>query len=159
MSADSMRERVLAIVTLLAQYALDDRDQLSERELVEELLAVGFESEEIEAAFGWLENLSMQTRQQPVALLPTLSHRVFSAEERRSLSTEARGFLTRLRMLGILDDDLGEEVIDRALQAEEQLSLSELKTLVALTLFTRSHDDWRREVDCILEDDWSRLYH
>ena len=31
--------------------------------------------------------------------------------------------------------------------------------LYELTLFTRSHDEWRREVDCILEDDWSRLYH
>jgi Smg protein len=154
-----MRERVLAIVTLLAQYALDERDQLSERELVEQLLAVGFESEEIEAAFGWLETLSLQTRQQPAALLPPPAHRVFSAEESRSLSTEARGFLTRLRMLGILDDESGEEVIERALQADEELSLSELKTLVALTLFTRSHDDWRREVDCIMEDDWSRLYH
>jgi len=39
------------------------------------------------------------------------------------------------------------------------VGLPEIKTLVALTLFSRSHDDWRREVDCIMEDDWSRLYH
>lgn len=159
MSADTLRERVLAIVSLIAQYVMEERDLLSENELVAELLAVGFEEEEIEAAFRWMETLSLQNRQQPPQLLVAASHRVFTAEESRALSTEARGFLIRLRTLGIIDDELEEEIIDRATQAEEELTLPEFKTLVVLTLFTRSHDDWRREVDCIMEDDWSRLYH
>jgi len=37
-----LRERVLAIVTLIAQYVMEDRDPLTESDLVEELLAVGF---------------------------------------------------------------------------------------------------------------------
>lgn len=159
MSADTLRERVLAIVSLIAQYVMEEHDLLSENELVAELLAVGFDEEEIEAAFRWMETLSLQNRQQPPQLLVSASHRVFTAEESRVLSTEARGFLIRLRTLGILDDELEEEIIERATQAEEELTLAELKTLVVLTLFTRSHDDWRREVDCIMEDDWSRLYH
>lgn len=159
MSADTLRERVLAIVSLIAQYVMEERDLLTENELVAELLAVGFDEEEIEAAFRWMETLSLQNRQQPPQLQVSASHRVFTAEERRALSTEARGFLIRLRTLGILDDELEEEIIERATQAEEELTLPELKTLVVLTLFTRSHDDWRREVDCIMEDDWSRLYH
>jgi Smg protein len=159
MSADTLRERVLAIVSLIAQYVMEERDLLTENELVAELLAVGFEEEEIEAAFRWMETLSLQSRQKPPQLQVSGTHRVFTAEENRTLSTEARGFLIRLRTLGILDDELEEEVIERATQAEEELTLPELKTLVVLTLFTRSHDDWRREVDCIMEDDWSRLYH
>jgi Smg protein len=159
MSADTLRERVLAIVSLIAQYVMEERDLLTENELVAELLAVGFEEEEIEAAFRWMETLSLQSRQQPPQLQVPATHRVFTAEENRTLSTEARGFLIRLRTLGILDDELEEEVIERATQADEELTLPELKTLVVLTLFTRSHDDWRREVDCIMEDDWSRLYH
>jgi Smg protein len=159
MSADTLRERVLAIVSLIAQYVMEERDLLTENELVAELLAVGFEEEEIEAAFRWMETLSLQSRQKPQQLQVSGTHRVFTAEENRTLSTEARGFLIRLRTLGILDDELEEEVIERATQAEEELTLPELKTLVVLTLFTRSHDDWRREVDCIMEDDWSRLYH
>jgi Smg protein len=159
MSADTLRERVLAIVSLIAQYVMEERDLLTENELVAELLAVGFEEEEIEAAFRWMETLSLQSRQQPPQLLVSGTHRVFTAEENRTLSTEARGFLIRLRALGILDDELEEEVIERATQAEEELTLPEIKTLVVLTLFTRSHNDWRREVDCIMEDDWSRLYH
>jgi Smg protein len=159
MSADTLRERVLAIVSLIAQYVMEDHDLLTENELVAELLAVGFDEEEIEAAFRWMETLSLQTRQKPPQLQVSSSHRVFTAEEIRSLSTEARGFLVRLRTLGILDHELEEEIIERATHAEEELTLPEFKTLVVLTLFTRSHDDWRREVDCIMEDDWSRLYH
>jgi len=159
MSADSLRERVLAIVSIIAQYVMEERDFLTENELVEELLAVGFDEEEIAAAFSWMENLSLADRQQSPRALAVSTHRVFTTEEKRLLSTEARGFLIRLRTLAILDDDLEEEVIERAMRAEGGVSLPELKTLVALTLFSRSHDDWRREVDCIMEDDWSRLYH
>lgn len=155
-----MRERVLAIVTLIAQYIMEDRDPLTESDLVEELLSVGFEAEEIDAAFIWMENLSLKPseRSDPPFAIP--SQRIFTPEERRAISGEARGFLMRLRTLGILDDQTQEEVIDRALRnSEDEVTLGELKTLTALTLFARSHEDWRREVDCIMEDDWARLYH
>ena len=36
MSADSLRERVLAIVSIIAQYVMEERDSLTENELVEE---------------------------------------------------------------------------------------------------------------------------
>ena len=155
-----MRERVLAIVTLIAQYVMEDRDPLTESDLVEELLAVGFEAEEIDAAFSWMERLSLQTSNPPDVLLALPPQRIFTPEEIQVISCEARGFLSRLRSLGILDEQAQEEIIDRAMQvAEDELSLKEMKTLTALTLFARSHEDWRREVDCFMEDDWSRLYH
>lgn len=155
-----MRERVLAIVTLIAQYVMEDRDPLTESDLVEELLSVGFAAEEIDAAFSWMESLSLQPSEKPQQDLAIPPQRVFSPEEKRALAGEARGFLTRLRTLGILDEQTQEEVIDKALRmADDEVSLDEVKTLTALTLFARSHDDWRREVDCIMEDDWSRLYH
>lgn len=155
-----MRERVLAIVSLIAQYVMEDRDPLTESDLVEELLASGFEAEEIDAAFSWMESLSLQTSTPPDALLALPPQRIFTPEEIQVLSCEARGFLSRLRALGILDEQTQEEIIERAMQvAEEELTLKEVKTLTALTLFARSHEDWRREVDCFMEDDWSRLYH
>ena len=54
-----MRERVLAIVSFIAQYFLDDRDMATENDLVEELLSVGFEAEEIDAAFCWMESQAL----------------------------------------------------------------------------------------------------
>ncbi len=155
-----MRERVLAIVSFIAQYVLEDKDFLSEGDLVEELLSVGFEAEEIDAAFSWMESLSLQAGKALPQQLQVPSCRIFTSEEKRVLSTEAQGFLARLRMMGILDDEIQEEIIEKALQvSEDGVSLKEIKTITALALFTRSQEDWCREVDCIFEDDWSQLYH
>jgi Smg protein len=160
MSSDPARDRVLAVVTVIAQYVLEGREIPSEKLLVEELLDAGFASEEIEAAFGWLEHLSLQPRKDTVPVLSVPNHRVFTSDEVRVLSAEARGFLVRLRGLGILDDTIQEEIIEKALDSsDEEVSLSDLKTITALTVFAHSNSTWRREVDCLLDEDWSRLYH
>ena len=155
-----MRERVLAIVTILARYFLEDRDFMSEIELVEELLSVGFEADEIDAAFSWMQGLSTAANDRDEEFRPTVTQRIFSSEEVRLLTSDARGFLIRLRSLGLLDDILQEEIIDRAFQlGEETVSIKEVKVITALSLFARTNEDWRREVDCLLAEDWSRLFH
>ena len=140
---------------------MEDRDFLSENDIVEQLLADGFEAEEIDAAFSWMETLSLQAGNNPADMDLTMpTQRIFTSEEGLAISSQARGFLIRLRALGILNDDLQEEIIDKALHLEdEEVSLKEIKALTALTLFSRSQEDWRREVDCFMEDDWTRIYH
>lgn len=153
-----MRERVLAIVSLIAQYFLEDRDLTSEGDLVDELLSIGFDSDEIDAAFNWMENQALHPPAQTELLPPMTSYRVFTDEEKRVLDVEARGFLARLRDMGILNNEVQEEIILKALQlADEDLSLKEIKTITVLTLFARAQNDWCREFDCLLDDDWSRL--
>lgn len=155
-----MRERVLAIVSFIAQYFLDDQDLMTESDLVEELLSVGFEAEEIDAAFTWMEEQTLSSPASGDIKLgaPASTWRIFSDEENRVLSPEARGFLTRLRRMGILDTELMEEIIGKALQvAEDDISLKEIKTIAVLALFANSQQEWRREFDCLLEDDWPRL--
>ncbi|PLX86624.1 MAG: hypothetical protein C0617_00710 [Desulfuromonas sp.] len=160
MAANSQRERVLTIVSIIAQYVMEERNPLTETDIVEELLAVGFDEEEIDAAFVWMEDYSLESPSEAAPSMTSSSQRVFTAEEARVLSPEARGFLLRLRTMGLLDDANQEEIIDRAVDtAEDELSLKELKTLTVLILFARYQNDWRREFDCILDDDWSRLYH
>lgn len=153
-----MRERVLAIVTLIAQYFLEEHEPKSEHDLVEELLAIGFGAEEIDAAFLWLED---ETLRPPAgdALTPLpLSHRVFTREEELALNCEARGFLVRLRSLGILDEELFEEIVYKSvLASEEEIALREIKTITVLALFARTQHQWRQEYECLLEDDWGRL--
>jgi Smg protein len=150
----------MAIVTLIAQIVLEDRDQMSEDELVGELLSVGYAEEEIDAAFRWIETAAIPSRQ-PVPHFAAPTNRVFSVEEVRGLSAESRGYLLRLRAMGILDDEIHEEIVERALQMaeEDEVGLKDLKTVIALSLFSRSHDQWRHEVECLFEDDWSRMYH
>lgn len=60
--------------------------------------------------------------------------------------------------MGILDDAIQEEVIEKALQmADDEVTLKEIKTITVLTMFANSQNEWRREFDCLLEDDWQRL--
>jgi Smg protein len=159
-TGDLLRDRVLAIVTLIAQLVMEEREPLSEEDLVGKLLAVGFEAEEIDAAFSWMERLALQSADHSATTLTLPTNRVFSAEEARILSSDARGFLLRLRAMGVLDDEIHEEIVERALQSgEDEVGLKDLKAIIALTLFSRSHDDWRRQMDCLFEDDWTRLYH
>ena len=124
-----MRERVLAIVTILARYFLEDRDFMSEIELVEELLSVGFEADEIDAAFSWMQGLSTAANDRDEEFQPTVTQRIFSSEEVRLLTSDARGFLIRLRSLGLLDDILQEEIIDRAFQLSAAGCVLERQTL------------------------------
>ncbi len=133
---------------------------MSETELVEELLSAGFEADEIDAAFSWMNGLSTAAQEGADAFSPTVSQRIFTAEECRVLTRKARGFLIRLRSLGLLDDLTQEEVVDRAFQVgEEPVSIREIKVITALTLFARTNEDWRREVDCLLTEDWTRLFN
>ena len=153
-----MRERVLAIVNLITQYFLEDHEPKSESDLVEELLAVGFDVDEIDAAFSWMEEQTLRPPQADGLGTPLLSHRVFSPEEQRLLSGDARGFLVRLRNLGILDEELFEEIIHKSVEmSDEEVPLREIKTIAVFALFARSQHQWRHEFDCLLEDDWSRL--
>lgn len=159
-----MRERVLAIVNLIAKYVLGTDDApVSEQELVTELLSVGFEAEEINDAFSWMETVALQPSPDMATAggyLEQPTYRVFSREERQALEKEALGFLVRLRTLGILSDEAQEEIIERAVQsAEDPISLQEIKLISALTLLSRSSTLWQREIECFFDSEWSRIYH
>jgi Smg protein len=159
-----LRERVLAIVNLIAKYVLGAEDTpISEQELVAELMSVGFEAEEINDAFSWMETVALQppTAQTADTKLETsATYRIFSPEEQQALTTEGIGFLIKLKSMGLLTDVIQEEIIERAVgAAEDPLSLQEVKVITALTILSRSNSLWQREIDCLLENDWARIYH
>ncbi|OEU62552.1 MAG: hypothetical protein BA870_09245 [Desulfuromonadales bacterium C00003094] len=160
MTGNPPKERVLAIVSIIAQYVAEENRLPSSSDIVEELLASGFNAEEIDAAFLWMESFSFQGSASAHAELTIPSQRIFTTEERRAISCEGRGFLTQIRGLGILDDASQEDIIQKAVQLDEdEVTLADMKNLTALTLLTRSHNEWLREVDCFMDDDWTRLYH
>ena len=159
-----MRERVLAIVNLIAKYVLGADDApINEQELVAELMSVGFEAEEINDAFSWMETVALQLPGEKLAAATPMeppTYRIFSDEERQALTLEARGLLVRLRAMGLLGDETQEEIIERAIRgAEDPIGLQEMKMIAALTLLARSNNLWQREVDCFMDNDWARIYH
>lgn len=155
-----MNERVLVIVTIIAQYLLSDGEFPAQSDLVNELLASGFAAEEINAAFLWMERINHDPveRQAPEFRAPTF--RVFSSEECRFLGVEARGFLVRLRLLGLIDESLFEEMVQRALtDASQELGLDEIKIVAAQALAAYAQSEWGHEIACILDDDWNGFIH
>jgi len=159
-----LRERVLAIVNLIAQYVLGSEEtHISEQELITELMAVGFEADEINDAFSWMESIALQPNvAQPTAepLMTFPTYRIFNEQEKRQLTSEAQGFLIKVRAMGLFSDEIEEEIIDRATRtAEDPVTEQEIKLIAILTLLSRSSSLWLREIDCFLENDWVRIYH
>ncbi|SDZ91309.1 Smg protein [Desulfuromusa kysingii] len=158
-----MRERVLAIVNLIAQYVLGAEDSpISEQELMADLIAVGFEADEINDAFSWMETIALQPQTDSTANTPLMNqptYRVFDSHEQQKLTTEARGFLIKVRTMGLLTDEAQEEIIDRALRSgDDPVSEQEIKLITILNLLSASSSLWLREIDCLLENDWGRIY-
>lgn len=151
-----MNERVLAIVTIIARHILADHELPGESRLVAELLTAGFDAEEIDAAFRWMEQLSLAPAQRLEPTFRPSTYRVFSCDERRLLSLEARGFLVRLRTLGLVAEEALEEIIQKAvMEADEEIGLPEIKSLAARILFVHAQSEWYREVESVLDDDWA----
>ncbi|WP_020675224.1 DUF494 family protein [Geopsychrobacter electrodiphilus] len=161
-----MRERVLAIVNLIAKYVMGAKGaQISEQELVAELMSEGFDAQEINDAFSWMESTALDLPQPKLQREIDISSssktsRIFTPEECRLIETDARGFLVRLRSIGLINDEIEEELLDRIMiAAEEPVSLQEIKILTALALLTRNSNQWQREIDCMMSEDWTRIYH
>jgi Smg protein len=161
-----LHERVLAIVNLIAKYVMGANGaQISEQELVAELMSKGFEVQEINDAFSWMESTALELPRAGRSADSDISNssktmRVFSPEECQLIETEARGFLVRLRRMGLIDNGSEEEILDRIMAAaEEPVSLQEIKIITALTLLSRNSNQWQREIDCLMSEDWSRIYH
>ena len=155
-----MNERVLVIVTIIAQYILSDLDFPTESDLVNELLASGFAADEINAAFLWMERLNHNPVERLAPTFRAPTYRVFAPEETRLLSLEARGFLVRLRILGLIDETLFEEMIQKATAgASDELGLEEIKSVAAQILSTHAQSEWANEIASILDDDWSGFLH
>ena len=139
---------------------MDEQNFSNERQIVEELLGAGFKEEEINEAFSWMEEITLNPNHPRVKRLKTPLLRTFSLQEQKRISVEAQGFLTDLRMRGILPSDIEEEIILKAcLDEEEQSTLEEIKSFTVLALFASIQHDHSREINCIIEDKLDNLYH
>jgi len=156
-----LSDKILAIVNLIVQKLMGEYAWEGEAEIVESLLASGFEPEEIDAAFDWMAHLSHQTRSlPPEGLAAPMAQRVFTAEETRQLGPEVLGFLTRLRTHGLVDEETHEEIVERAMQVvDDGFTLKEMRIVAALTILSRCQVEWQREMAFILEEDWAHIYH
>lgn len=152
-----MKETVLDLLMFLFENYMEDEDRFppqNERAgLQMKLLEAGFDHDEIEHAFAWLEGVLEQGSESG----PERDHafRVYSDDEQMMLDVDARGFLMQLEQIGVLSPSARETVIERAMAlGEDEIDVERLKWIVLLVLFAKPGEEqafaWME--DLVFED-------
>jgi Smg protein len=160
-----MLERVITIISIISQYLIEDIDVFDqEMEIVEDLMSLGFETGEIEAAFNWIANLSQGIKRGDEALdAEELGQyvRIFTAEEKRLLTNPARGYLMKLHNLDLVNAPLLEEIIDQAMLLDTPaVGVEEIKMISTMVvMFSQSAADAKTRFLRFVEADAEVMYH
>ena len=152
-------------------------------QLSRKLTAVGFESEEIQAALVWLNglNIAAQNTQRGMpgtatpadSQSPAPSHahpvfqlqsadslRVYSVAEQEHLGAEALGFVSFLESSGVLPPHMREIVMDRAMAAPgDPLALDDLKIIVLMVYWSFGEEPDALVLDELCDDADFRVAH
>ena len=160
-----MFERVITIISIISQYLIEDIDVFDqEMEIVDDLMSLGFETSEIEAAFNWMANLSQGIKWGDEALdAEELGQyvRIFTAEEKRLLTNPARGYLMKLHNLDLVNAPLLEEIIDQAILLDTPaVGVEEIKMISTMVvMFSQSGADAKTRFLRFVEADAEVMYH
>ena len=127
------------LLNALTQSLIDEPGFLDDpQELLEGLVAEGYQTDEVEIALAWLGRFLAE----PSTAVATTNEEINSKglrsqslEEQLSLSTEAFGYLLRLENAGLIDPSLREEILERALVSfESEIGEDEMKSVSRLVL-------------------------
>jgi len=137
-----MKENVLDILMYLFENCVDiDSGDMPDIDSMRDQLGyAGFQNNDIEKAFDWLEGLSdaRQNTLQSRDAMPSHSIRVFTRQESNKLDLDCRGFLMFLEQSGILDPTSRELAIDRAMVlGSDEIELGQLKWVILMVLFNQ----------------------
>ena len=137
-------ENILDVLMYLFENYIDDEQDnsfdIEYDDIREKLFNVGFSHNEINKAFTWLDDLSVQSTDFSMNLnTPPAAIRLYTDDEKEKFPTECQGFLLFLQQLGIVNTSVREVVIERCMALEsELLSLDELKWFLLMVLFNDS---------------------
>jgi Smg protein len=138
-----MKEGVIDVLMYIFSSYVDSDDTLPEdRETIDaDLREAGFESNEIEKAFDWLDGLAL------AGDIPSINRsrqatRLYSMPEQQRMDSKIQGFLHYLEHSGVLTPDLRELVINRimALDGDSLIDMDEFKWIVMMVLFNNAVD-------------------
>lgn len=116
--------------------AMDERDNLQFR-----LEEVGFQDQEIDQAFNWLEDLASLRKSSDYMLTNTNSVRIYSNTEKNLLDDESIGFLMYLEQSDVLTPITRELVLDRIMALDHPLDIEQLKWIVMIVLHTHPGEE------------------
>jgi Smg protein len=130
------------LMFLFEQYLGEDSDSMDERDHMQvRLEEVGFDNQEIDQAFDWLEDLATIRDDKDFAPLQKSSIRIFSEEEKDILNEDCLGFLMYLEQSDILTPMTRELVLDRVIALDHPLNMEQLKWIVMIVLHTHPGEE------------------
>jgi Smg protein len=136
-----MKESVFDVLMYLFNNYLDDDYELNtdQDSLHKVLTLAGFEDNQVEKAFDWLESLSFQDLSgDEKKAASNISHRIFNDQEMEKLGPDCRGLITYLEQADVLDADDREKVIDRAMALEsDEIDIYQLKWVILMVLLNQ----------------------
>jgi Smg protein len=159
-----MKENVIDVLMFLFDNYLSVEEGMPDDEvtLACELEEAGFHAKDITKAFDWLGELADIKNTEPSLIRPPgTAIRVYLPQEERKLDVGSRGFLHQLEMMGLLDTQTREIIIDRAMAIEaEQLSLEQFKRVVGLVMLNSGmHDDMLMWIEDLIYDEDEAVIH
>jgi Smg protein len=138
-----MKEGVIDVLMYIFSSYIDSDDTLPEdRDSIDaDLREAGFESNDIEKAFDWLDGLALAGNVPSIAQTDRAT-RIYSLEEQQRMDSSIQGFLYFLEQSGVLTPELRELVVNRimALESDSPIDLEEFKWVVMMVLFNNSAD-------------------
>jgi Smg protein len=134
--------------------ACPDHDQLSRK-----LTAVGFESDEIQEALHWLDDLADSAEGYKVEQ-STDSVRLYTDRELDSLGETSVGFVSFLEAAGVLPPPMREMVIDRAMAVGgTPLDLDDMKVIILMVFWSLGEEPDALILDELFVAPEERLIH
>ena len=140
-----MAGRHREILAQIGQLAVSGQLPQDQNDLLEVLLAQGFERDEVSAVLGASESGADEQHSPSVRM----AH----------LSEDATRFMNMLRAVGYLDDHTEEYVLDLAMAENKgDISLDEVRRHVATVMFERQFE-MDPETLRLLEEEWRLVFH
>lgn len=142
---DFVEERMMNLLSLIADQVRNKQELFdNEGKIMQSLLNSGFRLHEADAALTLMQTLVQKESEgffaETHAVSPILM-RAMNREERERFTVEAFGFVSKLAHLGIISEDLREEVLEKALATyTERIELDHIKSLVTFILFVGPHE-------------------
>ena len=157
-----MRENVLDVLMYLFETYIETQDEteMDHEDLRTDLTEAGFNSNEIEKAFDWLDKLN-HANSITDDLFDVSSNRIYSRFEMSHLSSSCRGFIEYLEQINILSFRQRELLIDRLLALNtHDINIDQIKWIVLMILFSQPNQEkaYSRMEDLIFETNEGMLH-
>jgi Smg protein len=160
-----MKENVLDVLMYLFDHVFDaDMESEADQDtLTDELEAAGFEKGEIDKAFDWLDDLRLAEDRTDCLKGQALgSMRVYADCELARFTDGCHGFMLFMEQSAIIDAQLREMIIERAMALETpEIDLEHLKWVTMMVLCNSSREDgppveWVEE---LMLDEFTDIMH